>query len=64
MHFTTPTCYGKFVPSSGNPYGYNLLYIRKFSSLVYELPEDGTDVTNHVGVVKNQSFKYICRSYI
>jgi len=56
MSFTIPTSFGKFVPSSGNPYGYNLLYISKFSSLVYELPEDGTGVTKHVSVVKNQNF--------
>jgi hypothetical protein len=27
---------------------------------MYELPEDGTDVPKHVGVVKDHTFKCVC----
>ena len=62
--FISPTCFGRSVSSSGSSYGYNMLCSSKFSSLVYELSEDGTDVPKHVGIVKNHTFKCICISCI
>ena len=32
--------------------------------LVYELPENGTDVPKHVGVVKGHTYKCVCNLYI
>jgi hypothetical protein len=29
-------------------------------NLLYELPEDGTDMPKHVGVVKDHNFKCVC----
>ena len=42
------------------------LGLRKFQAdgflltRVYKLPEDGTEVTKHVGVVKYRTFMYVC----
>jgi hypothetical protein len=33
-------------------------------NLVYEVPEDGTDMPKHVGVVKDNTFNCICRMCI
>jgi hypothetical protein len=33
-------------------------------SLVYESPEEGTDLPKHVGVVKDHAFKCVCSLYI
>ena len=31
---------------------------------MHELPEDGTDVPKHVGVVKDYTFKCVCNLFI
>jgi len=33
-------------------------------SLVYERPEEGTDLPKHVGVMKNNAVKSVCSLYI
>ena len=33
-------------------------------SLVYERPEEGTDLPKHVGVVKDHAVKSVCSLYI
>jgi hypothetical protein len=40
---------------------YSFIY-QQVLNLVYKLPEDGTDVTKHAGVVKYLTFKRVCNS--
>ena len=37
---------------------------RQVFILVYEIPEDGTDMSKRVAVVKDHTFKYVCNSRI
>jgi hypothetical protein len=37
-----------------------ICYIPASYNLFCELPEDGTDVPKHVGIVKYYAFQYVC----
>jgi hypothetical protein len=60
LFLTTPSCFVTSVPSSGSSYTKleNLLIHSRLYP--FEVHEDGTEVSKHVGVVKYHTFKRVC----
>lgn len=54
--------YDKYTPT-GFHYYYMFQHMRQFVRLMYEIPEDGTDVPQHVGVVKDYTDMFVICAY-